>query len=153
MVEPGEFKQAMARFLSGVTVVSVRSGEGVHGITVSAFSSVSLNPPLVLVCIDHRANTLPMLAAVGRFGVSVLAADQAGYSNTFAGYGKDVPVWEQLGDAEVLAGAIAQLDCVVEQSIPAGDHTVFIARVEAARSIDGAPIGYWRGKYQSISQA
>lgn len=153
MVDSTAFKQALSRFLSGVTVVSVREGDSVHGITVSAFSAVSLVPPLVLVCIDQRARSLALIAAAGRFGVSVLASGHQGYSNTFAGYGTETPVWTDLGQSGVLVGAIAQLDCAVETEMVAGDHTIFVARVHAARSVDGAPLGYWRAKYQDIREA
>ena len=93
------FRDALGRFASGVTVVTVRDADGVHGITVSAFSSVSLEPPLVMVAVGKKARAHARIAAAGRFGVSVLAADQQVYSDLFAGRPgvEAVPVWRDSG--------------------------------------------------------
>jgi flavin reductase (DIM6/NTAB) family NADH-FMN oxidoreductase RutF len=122
--------------------------------TVSAFSSVSLQPALVLVCIAHKASNHDRIRTAGRFAVSILSADQQALSNRFAGYGGEDAVieWADVGSrTPVLAGAIAWLDCAVEQAVAAGDHTIFIGRVEAAGTADGAPLAYWRGGYRSLA--
>jgi flavin reductase (DIM6/NTAB) family NADH-FMN oxidoreductase RutF len=153
-IDSRAFRDALSRFGSGVTVVSLRDEEGIAGITVSAFSSVSLEPPMVLVCIGHRSRALPRLRAAGRFGVSVLAADQQALSDRFAGR-PDVeqqPTWLEDGwESPVLAGALAQLDCVVSQSLDAGDHTIFVAEVTRADTQDGDALAYWRGGYRRLT--
>ncbi len=124
--------------------------------TVSAFSSVSLDPPLVLVCIARKASNHERIARAGRFGVSVLSAAQQALSNRFAGYGGEDAVvsWEQEGrTTPTIRGAIAWMDCVVERAVEAGDHTVYFGRVEALGSSDGAPLTYWRGAYRNLEQA
>jgi flavin reductase (DIM6/NTAB) family NADH-FMN oxidoreductase RutF len=153
-IDSRSFRDALSRFGSGVTVVSLRDPEGTAGITVSAFCSVSLEPPMVLVCVGHRSRLHARLLAAGRFGVSVLAADQQALSDRFAGR-PDVeqqPEWREEGWASpVLAGALAQLDCEVAQAIEAGDHTILLGRVLRAESQDGAALAYWRGGYRTIS--
>jgi flavin reductase (DIM6/NTAB) family NADH-FMN oxidoreductase RutF len=151
--EPRAFRDALGRFASGVTVVSCELDGELSAMTVSAFASVSLDPPLVLICIARKASNHDRIARAGRFGVSVLAADQQALSNRFAGYGgEDAPVdWSRESvKTPVLRGALAWLDCAVEQAVPAGDHTVYIGRVEALGATDGAPLTYWRGGYRSL---
>ena len=150
MVDAPTFKQALGRFLSGVTVVSAEHDGTRRGMTVSAFSSVSLNPPLILVCLDKRAATLPLVRDAGRFGVSVLGAGQEALSNHFAGWGEATVEWETLGQSPVLAGAIARLDCSVHHVLDAGDHDIVIGMVQAADAGDGAPLAWWSGKYRQV---
>ncbi len=160
-----EFRAALSRFMSGVTIVSTVStvstqaaadaateaGE-IHGMTASAFLSVSLDPPLVLVSVSKKARFHAHVSASGRYGVSILARDQEALSNHFAGrpMAEGGPVWEREGFVTpVLAGALAQLDCALHQAVDAGDHTLFIGLVERAvvAEGEGAPLGYYRGKY------
>jgi flavin reductase (DIM6/NTAB) family NADH-FMN oxidoreductase RutF len=136
-----------------VTVVSCLVDDEPSAMTVSAFASVSLDPALVLVCIARKASNHDRIARAGRFGVSVLSAEQQALSNRFAGYGGEDAVVEWMREGvrtPVLRGALAWLDCTVEQAVPAGDHTVYIGRVEALGSADGAPLTYWRGGYRSL---
>jgi flavin reductase (DIM6/NTAB) family NADH-FMN oxidoreductase RutF len=150
MIDPATFKSALSRFHSGVTVVSARHAGDLRAMTVSAFSSVSLAPPLVLVSLDLRAATLPLVRDSGRFGVSVLAEEQEALSSHFAGYGVAEPKWEEIGPSAVLAGALAQLDCAVTHIVDAGDHAVVIGQVEGARARDGRPLLYGGGRYQRL---
>ena len=155
-VDPRQFRQALGSFLSGVTVLTVRDGDAVHGMTASAFSSLSLDPPLVLACVAHKAHLHAHLAAGGRFAVSILREDQAWVSNHFAGYGKpdDVVQWDEaFGRTPVIAGALAWLDCAVHALQDGGDHTILIGRVERLAAHDGAPLAYWRGKYGAFTPA
>ena len=152
-IEPTTFRTALGRFASGVTIVSVADDEGVHGITVSAFCSVSMEPPLVLVSIGHRARAHARVAAAGRFGVSVLSGAQQSLSDRFAGRPDvvEAPAWDTEGwVSPVLSGAIARLDCQVEQAVEAGDHTLFIGRVVRADSNEGEALAYWRGAYRAV---
>ncbi len=151
--DPRSFRDALGRFASGVTVVSIRDAEGVHGITVSAFCSVSMEPPLVLVAIGKKARAHGRVAVAGRFGVSVLAADQQVLSDLFAGRPgvEAVPVWREEGWATpVLEGALTQLDCSVAQAVDAGDHTLYIGHVEQIAVHEGEPLAYWKGAYRGV---
>jgi flavin reductase (DIM6/NTAB) family NADH-FMN oxidoreductase RutF len=125
----------------------------VHGITVSAFSSVSLDPPLVAVCIGTKARACAMIAEAGRFGVSILAADQRALSDAFAGRpDAAAPAWDRAGwETPVLSGALARLDCRVAQAVEAGDHVVFIGTVDRIDTSEGAPLAYWRGRYRALA--
>lgn len=120
------------------------------GITVNAFMSVSLDPPLVAIAIDKRARAHATLLNAGRFGVSVLTSDQQTLSDQFAGR----PVqqiqhpFEQLDGFPVLRGALAQLVCSSYQSHDIGDHTLFVGKVQALRHSDGAPLLFFKGQYQ-----
>ena len=155
-VDSKAFRDALGRFGSGVTVVSVNSPEGVRGITVSAFSSVSMEPPTVLVCIGKKSRAHDLVLSAGVFGVSLLAEGQRPLSDRFAGRPDVVeePVWRTEGwGTPVLDGALAQLDCVVSQSVDVGDHTVCFGQVVRAESGDGAPLVYWRGRYRALADA
>ena len=151
-VEPDAFRAALGRFPSGVTVVTLDDGDGgVHGITVSSFLSLSLNPPLVGVAIGRKARAHGMIGAP-RFGVSVLAADQADASDHFAA--RPVPLPEDpfvaLADHKVLRGAAAQLVCEVVDRVETGDHTLLVGRVEASRVAAGASLAYQGGRYGRV---
>jgi len=155
-IEPDAFRQTLGRFPSGVTVVTVARPDGaVHGITVSSFMSLSLTPPLVGVAIGHRARAHGMLPGLARFGVSVLAEDQAGVSDHFAG--RPVPLdddpFEGLDGHPVLLGAAAQLVCDVLDQVPVGDHTLVVGRIEHARVRDAAALAYVQGRYGRVELA
>ena len=155
MVEPADFRNALSRFGSGVTVITIPSeGElhGVRGVTASAFLSVSLSPPLVLVSINQKARAHEPLLAAERYGVSILAAGQEDVSNHFAGRNPDLtPEFADLGGLTVIAGACANLVCRVFERHPAGDHTLFIGEVEAVKTSDLEPLLYYRGRYGQFS--
>ncbi len=155
-LDPRDFRAALGRFASGVTVVSTLDDGRPFGMTVSAFSSVSLEPPLVLVCIAHKAANHDRIARVGRYGVTLLAADQQVLSNHFAGRpdtSLDVR-WEVDGwGAPRLLGGLAFLDCAVHEAVRAGDHTIYVGRVEGVAVADGAPLVYWRGGYRALADA
>ncbi len=151
-IDADAFKDALGRFATGVTVVATDTDGGPKGITVNAFLSLSLHPPLVGVSIDRSSQAHDGLMRADRFGVSVLAGDQAPLSNRFAGRdgaGEATP-WERLADAPVLPGAVARLSCRIEARVPTGDHTLFVAEVEAVRSDDLPPLAYFRGRYRAL---
>lgn len=155
MVEPSEFRNALSRFASGVTVVTIpneNEPHGVRGITASAFLSVSLSPPLVLVSIDQKARAHKPFLSAERYGVSILAAGQEPVSNHFAGRNPDlIPEFAELGGFTVVAGACAHLVCRVYERHPAGDHTLFIGEVEAVSTSDLEPLLYQRGHYGRLA--
>lgn len=156
-IDPDSFRAALGRFVSGVTVITTRDRDGRdHGMTVSAFCSASLDPPLVLACIGHEASMHAAMMQADHFGVSILAAGQEQLARRFAdqrsdrfdgvGYTRG-----QLGLA-LIDDALAHLECMVVDRYEAGDHTVVIGRVEAASSYRGPPLAYYRGGYTQIDQ-
>ncbi|HND29186.1 MAG TPA: flavin reductase family protein [Myxococcota bacterium] len=153
-MEAKDFKAAMSRFLSGVTVVSTQHEGEIWGMTASAFLSVSIDPFLVLVSVGKTAKFHDRAIASGRYGVSILTAEQQDLSGHFAGWPKPgvEPVWEQPDfHSPVLVGALAQVDCLLHQVVDAGDHSLFLGNVQAVRLGEGAPLGYFRGAYVRVS--
>lgn len=157
-VTQAEFRRALGGFATGVTVITVdREGE-VHGMTANAFSSVSLDPPLVLVCVARQARTHAHLHARKRFGVNVLSADQRHLSEYYAKSSAEHQHAEDAGarfdrtahGTPVLRGALAYLECRLHSSQEAGDHTIFIAEVEDVVVKEGDPLLFYRGKYKAI---
>lgn len=155
-VTADEFRAALGRFASGVTVITVETAQGeVHGMTANAFCSVSLHPPLVLVCIDHLAETYLHLRERGQFGVSVLKEEQEALSEFFADPERNPDAAYRLGieyqrmksGRPVLKDVLANLDCAVVAAHAAGDHTVFVGEVKEVALGEGAPLLYFRGRY------
>ncbi len=153
-----EFRKALGHFATGVTVITVdRDGE-VHGMTANAFTSVSLDPMLVLVCVDQRARTHAHLHAKKRFGINVLCESQRAISEYYARATETHQHAEAAGarfdrthhGTPVLHGALAYLECRLQSAHDAGDHTIFIAEVEDATVREGNPLLFFRGKYQRI---
>lgn len=150
-----EFRRALSRFASGVTVVTLKDKTGTpHGITVSAFSSVSLEPPLVLVCIDNDAGTHRIFHESKRFVVNILSEDQNEHSNQFASSIPDkflnIHHHEGLEGIPVLKNALVNLECRLVQDFVAGDHTVFIGEIEQVQINEGNPLVYYQGNYRKI---
>ncbi|HOU41105.1 MAG TPA: flavin reductase family protein [Promineifilum sp.] len=156
------FRDVLRHFPSGVTVVTIQSpaSDVVHGLTVSAFASVSPEPPLVLVSIDHRTTAYMLLEAAGAsFAVNILAHDQMELSNRFA-WLKDEDRF-QIGDwttavtgAPILREAVAWLDCTVYSRFAAGTHTIYIGEVQASGvpRPDVKPLLYWNRGYRQMSK-
>jgi flavin reductase (DIM6/NTAB) family NADH-FMN oxidoreductase RutF len=157
-----EFRRALGSFATGVTVITVDYEGQVQGMTANAFASVSLDPPLVLVCVDHRARTHAHLHSKKRFGVNVLAEDQRTISEYYARPAQDHGHAERDAGAHfdrtphgtpVLNGALAYLECRLHTSQDAGDHTIFIAEVEEVVVREGDPLLYYRAEYRTIDCA
>lgn len=153
-IPPFEFRQTLGRFASGVTVITAAAGQERRGMTASAFVSVSMEPPLILVCVDKRAHMHALLSdpEVSRFGVNVLSSVQRPLSDHFAGRPapEDQVPWFEHEGLPLLSGAVAQLVCRKEQVIPAGDHTLFLGFVEYSRYTDDDPLLYFRGQYHEL---
>ncbi|MDB4875082.1 MAG: flavin reductase domain protein FMN-binding protein [Gemmatimonadetes bacterium] len=158
MIDSETFRSVLGRFASGVTIVTARDDAGTdHGMTVSAFCSLSLEPPMVLVCIDHAASMHELLLQHPRFGVSILSSEQEGFSRRFAT--EDAERFDGIaysrGECGVvlLNEAVAHLECEVSQHHDAGDHTIFLARVERAEPREGGrPLLYYRGGYAQLER-
>ena len=150
-------RSVMRHFPTGVTVVSTCDDGNVHGMTVNSFTSVSLEPPLVLVCIAHSAHCNAMIKRAGCFGVSILGHDQAEVSSGFADNDPAAqPIHEFMHHryapgptgSPLLDGAVAHLDCRVQEQFEVADHTVFIGRVvHADEADDRASLVFFQGKY------
>jgi flavin reductase (DIM6/NTAB) family NADH-FMN oxidoreductase RutF len=155
-IEPDEFRHAMAQLASGVTAVTTRDAAGRPlGLTVTAFSSVSLEPPLVLVCVDARSETHAGFRESGRFGVSLLGEDQEQVSRLFAWGGpvkfEKTPLVEGRTGVPLVAGAVAHIECRVVAAHAAGDHTIYVGEVVATATHPGRPLLYCRGRYQRLA--
>ncbi len=147
------FKQVLRRFASGVTIVTVKNAEEIHGITVSAFISVSIDPELILISIGKQARAHSMLEASKDFGVSILSSKQVGISNHFANWGeKTKPEFENLAGFPVISGAIAQLHCTNYAQYDAGDHSLFIGKVENLNYTDGKALIFYSGQYRKLKK-
>src|SRR5438034_5924313 len=158
-VTQAEFRKALGCFATGVTVITVDYESEVHGMTANAFASVSLDPPMVLVCVDHRARTHAHLHSKKRFGVNVLAADQRAISEYYARATRVHQHAEKEAGAKfgrtahgtpVLHGALAYLECRLNSAQDARYHTIFIADVEDVVVREGEPLLYFRAKYHEI---
>jgi flavin reductase (DIM6/NTAB) family NADH-FMN oxidoreductase RutF len=147
------FRRTLGMFATGVTVLTTRVGEQVHGMTANAFMSVSLRPPLVLVSIDRRAKMGAHLHEGTRFGVSVLEAHQTGLSDRFAGRVSEDPpeaAFEVVHETPLVEGALAHLVARVVRSYWGGDHSLFLGQVEFARYGDGQPLLFHGGRYERL---
>jgi len=148
------FRRTLGMFATGVTVLTTRSEETVHGMTANAFMSVSLRPPLVLVSVDRRARMSNLLHEGTRFGVNVLEAGQAVLSDRFAGRvvaDEEVePRFELVHETPLVEGALAHLVARVVRSYWGGDHSLFLAQVEYARYGEGEPLLFHGGRYERI---
>jgi flavin reductase len=168
-LNPTEFRQAMGCFATGVTIITVdlgdeshADGQGeVHGMTANAFSSVSLDPMLVLVCVDRRASTHAHLHAKKRFGINILSEEQRAISDYYANPERTHERAEAEAGARfdrtqhgtpVLHGSLAYLECRLHSAQEAGDHTIFIAEVEDVVVHDGEPLLFFRGKYRRVGE-
>jgi len=158
-ITSAEFRQAVSQFATGVTVVTVERVPGqVHGMTASSFTSVSLDPLLILVCIDQSARMLPLIQEKKRFGVSVLRENQQAISEFFAQPEQRERSEESLGirfgwakdGIPVLEDTLARLACSIVSSHVSGDHTIFVGKVESVEVSEGEPLLHFRGKYRHI---
>jgi flavin reductase ActVB len=147
------FREAMARFASGVTVVTTRDASGAPaGFTATSFASLSLNPPLVLVCLDKRADSFTAFETAGYFAVSILAADQAELARRFATKGVDkfagVAVeWGAVTGSPLLPDAAVQLECRTHQVLDGGDHIIIVGEVVWAVSSDAEPLLHFNRRF------
>lgn len=153
-----QFKHVMRQWASGVTIVTMRSGDWLHGLTVSGFLSVSPEPPLVLVSIGQELQSHAVMKKSGAFAVNFLGEDQRDLSDRFAGRLGDVERFENVPHrteatgAPILDECLAWLDCRVVASHAVGDHTLYIGEVVAAGVREHArPLLYWNADYRSVA--
>ena len=154
-IDPDRFRSALGRFASGVTILTTRDGSGNdHGMTVSAFCSASLTPPLVLACVDKSADMYAILSKSSHFGISILAEGQEALSRRFAELpaGRFDGIGFTRGETGVilLDDAIAQLECKRLERYDVGDHGAFLGEVLAASTLGAKPLLYYRGGYTQL---
>jgi flavin reductase (DIM6/NTAB) family NADH-FMN oxidoreductase RutF len=145
------FRRTMGMFATGVTVLTTRHGDQVHGMTANAFMSVSLEPPLVLVSIDKKASMNSMLSESVQFGVSVLGERQGDLSDFFARRRTDLePEFEVVRETPLVQGALAHVVARVVRTYWGGDHSLFLGQVEYARYGEGTPLLFHSGRYERL---
>lgn len=156
-IDPDTFRAVLGRFATGVTVVTGRDDRGVdHGMTVSAFSSVSLDPPLVLACIDRGASMRELLGTVDQIGINILSEGQEAISRRFSG--RNIERFDGLGYTRGASGvallddALAHIEARVVERREAGDHLILIAEVEGAEAFSQRPLLYYRSGYAQLTQ-
>ncbi|HEY5609825.1 MAG TPA: flavin reductase family protein, partial [Thermoanaerobaculia bacterium] len=148
------FRDALSRFASGVTVVTTAYDGHWHGLTVSAFSSLSLGPPLVLVCIEKSVKSHNAIARAEKFAVNILRADQEPISARFASRAEDkfagIATHTGMLGIPLIDGALANVECRLHETLAGGDHTIFVGEVVAAEVADGEPLLYFRSAYRHL---
>jgi len=158
--DPADFRAVLGRFVTGVTVVTVRDRQGPHGVTVNSFTSLSLDPPMILVCLRRTGRSAATLRRSAHFGVSILGAEQEDLGRFFAradrpsgaGAFDDVPHRAGIDGVPLIQGAAAQLECRVRQRIRAGDHLMYVGEVVGLH-VDGAvdSLAFHRGRFLSVA--
>ncbi|HEY8795104.1 MAG TPA: flavin reductase family protein [Gemmatimonadaceae bacterium] len=159
-IDPATFRSVLGRFASGVTIVTVQDGQHYdHGMTVSAFCSLSLEPPLVLICIEKSASLHAVIAAAdpaSRFAVNILESKQEDVARRFA---EEHPNrFEGVGftrgatGAPIIDDCLAVIECEVQSRHPAGDHTIVIGAVIGSATSEGRPLLYYRGGYATLER-
>ncbi|HEV8438190.1 MAG TPA: flavin reductase family protein [Methylomirabilota bacterium] len=161
MLGPDDFRRVLGHFASGVTVVTTLDVDGrPAGLTASAVSSVSLDPPLVLVCVAHTSQSYPAFHAHGRFAINVLASEHEHVARRFASTVSGPEKFEGTGYRQgvlglpILKDALAEIECTIVHAYPAGDHTIFVGQVEAADCRGEAglePLLYYRGRFNRLN--
>jgi flavin reductase (DIM6/NTAB) family NADH-FMN oxidoreductase RutF len=155
VLDPQLFRRACAQFATGIAIATVFDPQGApHGMTVNSFTSVSLTPPLVLICVDYSANLLPFFRAASHYAINVLAEHQQALSQRFAQRGCDrfdgVEWRPGATGVPLLPAALAHLECATTQVIEAGDHAIFLAQVIHAACFPGRPLLYFDSSYRQL---
>ncbi|HLG12493.1 MAG TPA: flavin reductase family protein [Dehalococcoidia bacterium] len=157
-VDAMTYRRVVGNFATGVAVVTSGSGEDVHGVTVNSFTSVSLDPTLLLVCLDRSSRSRAMILETGVFNINVLNNDQERVSRLFASKDRPMTWFEDLrcsyGElgAPLIPECLAYMECQLSETHEAGDHTILIAEVQhAAIADERAPLCFFRGKYAFLA--
>ena len=158
-IDAEEFRSAMGSWPSGVTIVTSRAGDQIHGMTVSDFSGVSLDPPLALVCASKSSVTTGLIEEGKCFGVNILRSDQDALSNKFASKKDEfkrfegVETFDGTTGAPLIRDALVNLDCRVVAIHDAGDHVLCVGEIEQAQINEGEPLVFFRGSYGRFEPA
>jgi flavin reductase (DIM6/NTAB) family NADH-FMN oxidoreductase RutF len=154
-VTADEFRRACGRFATGVTVATVLDSKSVpHGLTVSSFTSVSLDPPLILICLGHAVTCIDAFRAASHFGINVLSSAQRDISDRFARKGHDrfngVPWVSGETGVPLLPDSLARIECAVHERFVSGDHDILVGRMVRAEVAEGDPLLYFASRYREI---
>jgi flavin reductase (DIM6/NTAB) family NADH-FMN oxidoreductase RutF len=153
-IDDAGFKLALSHFASGVTVVTAEHDGKLYGMTVASFASLSLRPPLVLVCIESSVKTHDAIAAAGAFGVSILGSGQADISGRFASKSDDkfsgVPLRRGEMGVPLIEGSLTTIECRLHSQLPGGDHSIFVGEVVDISTSEGTPLVYYRAGYRKL---
>jgi len=157
-VRPDAFRAVIGHLPTGVTVVTASGPEGPSGLTANAVSSLSLDPPLMLACLDRGSRTLRAVEAAGRFGVNVLAADQAELARAFATKREmhekwDGVAWSDRAGAPALDGTVVWAACELRDVLGGGDHVIVTGSVLDVAAADADPLLFFRGDYLGLGEA
>jgi flavin reductase (DIM6/NTAB) family NADH-FMN oxidoreductase RutF len=148
-------RKIMGQFATGVTVITMTNGDETWGMTANAVTSVSLDPPLVLVCVERKNQTHPRLSEAGCFAINILAAGQKELSDRFAFPGpKDcsgLDVTTAVTGAPILPGTLGHVDCQVHQVVAAGDHDIFLGEIVGGELSGGEPLVFFSGGYRELA--
>jgi flavin reductase (DIM6/NTAB) family NADH-FMN oxidoreductase RutF len=156
--DPDVFRDVIGRFATGVAVITARGEDGDYGMTASAVASLSMEPPMLLVCLNRASVTHGKIERAGAFGVNVLRLDQGEVARRFAGTdraGKFAGLGVHRGplDTPLLDGALARIECEVSETVAGGTHTVFLGTVRHAEATDGEPLAYFRGRFGRFDES
>lgn len=157
-LDSDQFRSVLGRFATGVTVITTRDAQGHDfGMTVSAFSSLSLEPPLVMLCVDRSASMLGALGESAWIAVNILSASQEALSRRFSNLDADsrfdgIGFSRARSGAPILDDVLAHLECEVIQRIDGGDHVIFVGKVHSAETRDERPLLYYRGGYAQLER-
>jgi flavin reductase (DIM6/NTAB) family NADH-FMN oxidoreductase RutF len=154
-VDGAQFRRACGRFPTGVAIASVLDDRGTpRGLTVSSFTSVSLDPPLILICLGHQVTEIDAFRASAHFGINVLAEGQRDFAERFSRKGQDRfdgLKWRRgKTGVPILAGVLAAIECAVRQRITAGDHDIFVGEMVRARVAHGTPLIHFASHYRRL---
>ncbi len=153
-LDAGAFRQVIGRFMSGVVVITATHQGERRGMTVSAVASLSLDPPMIVTCLNAASSTQEIVRRAGAFAVNILAEDQEHLAGIFARPGADpfadLPCEPGITGAPILAGALAVLECQIAQEVRGGSHRVLLANVVRASAGEGSPLAYFRGRFGRI---
>lgn len=158
-IKSEDFRAVMGSYATGVTVATTALADGQRaGLTVNSFTSVSLEPPLVLFCLDKKAAAHPIFSAASGYAINVLTAAQEPLSRAFAQRGQGPERWQGVtteiwtSGAPIITGCLANLDCQIEARHDGGDHTIFVGRVLRLQRQEGQPLLYWGSRYRQLAQ-
>ncbi len=154
-IERNELRRVMGHFATGVTVITTLAKDGkLHGLTANAVSSLSLDPPLLIICVDKKAESYPCFEESKVFTVNILADDQEDLSRRFAVSGGEkfegVAYRRGANGAPILQGALAHLECKLYAAYDGGDHTIYLGQIDEAETRESKPLLFFRGGYREI---
>jgi flavin reductase (DIM6/NTAB) family NADH-FMN oxidoreductase RutF/DNA-binding GntR family transcriptional regulator len=155
-VDQAIFRDVIGRFASGVTIITTRTGDQDYGTTASAVSSLSMEPPMLLICLNKTSETRQAIIAAGWFAVNILSESQTALAYAFAKKSPDkfqgAHIVRGVGGVPLIPGALAQLECLLRETATGGTHTVFMGEVQHASATEGAPLTYYRGQFGRFAE-